>query len=168
MNEGLSAARITAAVKQAGIRFIVALPDRTTSEGVLKPMLRNPDFQVVQVCKEDEGLSICAGLYSAGHRSLMMMQYTGLLDSVNAVRGVCVEGKNPVCMLIGLLGKEPGVPPKQSRRYGLRIVEPVLEALEVQHHLVEVDADIGKIQPAIERAYADSVPLALLIGASPR
>lgn len=168
MNEGLSAARITAAVKQAGIRFIVALPDRTTSEGVLKPMLRNPDFQVVQVCKEDEGLSICAGLYSAGHRSLMMMQYTGLLDSVNAVRGVCVEGKNPVCMLIGLLGKEPGVPPKQSRRYGLRIVEPVLEALEVQHHLVEVDADIAKIQPAIERAYADSAPLALLIGASPR
>lgn len=168
MNEGLSAARITAVVKQAGIRFIVALPDRTTSEGVLKPMLRDPDFQVVQVCKEDEGLSICAGLYSAGHRSLMMMQYTGLLDSVNAVRGVCVEGKNPVCMLIGLLGKEPGVPPKQSRRYGLRIVEPVLDALEVRHHLVEVDADIGKIQPAIERAYADSAPLALLIGASPR
>lgn len=167
-DEGLSAATIIAALKQAGIRFIVALPDRTTSEYVLKPMLKDPDFRVVQVCKEDEGLSICAGLYSAGHRSLMMMQYTGLLDSINALRGVAMEGRNPVCMLVGLLGKEPGVPPKQSARYGLRIVEPVLDAMHVPHHLVEEGADIGKIQPAIDKAYAESAPVVLLVGASPR
>ena len=166
--EHLSATRIIAAVKQAGIRFIVALPDRTTSEGVLKPMLIDPDFQVVQVCKEDEGLSICSGLYSAGHRSLMMMQYTGLLDSVNALRGVAVEGKNPICMLVGLLGKEPGVPPKQSARYGLRIVEPILDAMSISHHLVETNDDLAKIEPAISKAYRESSPVVLLVGASPR
>lgn len=166
--ENLSATLIIAAVRQAGIRFIVALPDRTTSEGVLKPMLKDPDFQVVQVCKEDEGLSICAGLHSAGHRSLMMMQYTGLLDSVNALRGVAMEGKNPICMLVGLLGKEPGVPPKQSARYGLRIVEPILDAMSIAHHLVEAGGDVAKIEPAIAKAYSDSSPVVLLVGASPR
>ena len=168
MADGLSGTQIITALKQAGIRFIVALPDRTTSEYVLKPMLNDPDFHVVQVCKEDEGLSICASLYSAGHRSLMMMQYTGLLDSINAVRGVAMEGRNPVCMLVGLLGKEPGVPPKKSARYGLRVVEPVLDAMGVAHHLVELGADIGQIQPAIDKAYAESAPVALLVGASPR
>ena len=166
--EHLSATRIISAVKQAGIRFIVALPDRTTSEAVLKPMLIDPDFQVVQVCKEDEGLSICAGLHSAGHRSLMMMQYTGLLDSVNALRGVAMEGKNPTCMLVGLLGKEPGVPPKQSARYGLRIVEPILDAMSIAHHLVETDEDLVKIENAIAKAYSESSPVVLLVGASPR
>jgi len=168
MAERLSGAQIIAAIKHAGIRFVVALPDRTISEHVLKPMLKNPDFRVVQVCKEDEGLSICAGLYSAGHRSLMMMQYTGLLDSINSLRGVAVEGRNPVCMLVGLLGKEPGVAPTKSARYGLRIVEPVLDAMGVPHHLVEEVADIGKIKPAIEKAYAESSPVVLLVGASPR
>ncbi|MFM9968094.1 MAG: hypothetical protein ACKVQK_06810 [Burkholderiales bacterium] len=165
---GLEGGAIINAIKQAGIRFVVALPDRTISEKVLKPMLEDPDFQVVQVCKEDEGLSICAGLHSAGHRSLMMMQYTGLLDSVNALRGVAMEGKNPICMLVGLLGKEPGVPPKQSARYGLRIVEPVLEAMNITHHLVETNGDIEKIGAAIEKSYGESSPVVLLVGASPK
>lgn len=168
MNEPLSAQRIIAAIKSAGIRFIVALPDRTTSEAVLKPMLRDSDFQVVQVCKEDEGLSVCAGLYSAGHRAVLVMQYTGLLDSVNALRGVAVEGKNPICMLVGLLGKEPGVPPTQSKRYGLRVVEPVLDAMEVKHTLIETNDHVEQIAPAIEGAYGTSSPVVMLVGASPK
>ena len=168
MANELDAAGIIAAIKQAGIRFIVALPDRTTTEGLLKPMLKDPEFRVVQVCKEDEGLSICAGLYSSGHRALLLMQYTGLLDSINALRGVAVECKNPVCMMVGLLGKEPGVPPTQSQRYGLRIVEPVLDAMEVGHELVETNMDIAKIGPAIEKSYTDLAPVVLLIGVSPK
>ena len=58
----LRAADLITAIKSAGIRFIVALPDRTTSEHLLKPMLTDPELRVVQVCKEDEGVSICSGL----------------------------------------------------------------------------------------------------------
>ena len=71
-------------------------------------------------------------------------------------------------MLVGLLGKEPGVAPKQSKRYGLRIVEPVLESMEVEHRLVEVNRDIEKIGPAIEFAYGKQAPVVLLVGASPK
>jgi len=168
MSKVLSAAEVIASIKQSGIRFVVALPDRTTTEGLLKPMLKDPEFQVVQVCKEDEGLSICAGLHAAGHRSIMMMQFTGLLDSVNTLRGVAMEGKNPICMLVGLLGKEAGVPPTQSARYGIRIVEPVLDAMKVPHLLIEDGGDVAMIQPAIDKAYAGSSCVALLFGASPK
>jgi len=154
-------------IKRAGIRFIVALPDRTTSEQLLKTMLKDSDFQVVQVCKEDEGVSICSGLYAAGHRSLLLMQYTGLLDSINAVRGVAVQGKNPVCMMVGMLQKEPGVPPTQSKRYGLRIVEPILDAMQVKHHHIEAPGEVDTIVPAVDEAYAESRPVVMLIGREP-
>jgi len=154
-------------VKRAGIRFVVALPDRTTSERLLKPMLRDPELRVVQVCKEDEGVSVSSGLYAAGHRALLLIQYTGLLDSLNAMRGVAVEGKNPVCFMVGLLGKEPGIPPTESKRYGLRIVEPVLDAMQVEHHLIEASADVEKIVPAVERAYERLAPVVMLIGREP-
>ena len=167
-NPPLKAADIIREVKRAGIRFVVALPDRTTSEHLLKPMLRDPELRVVQVCKEDEGISISSGLYSAGHRALLLIQYTGLLDSLNAMRGVAVEGQNPVCFMVGLLGKEPGVPPTRSKRYGLRIVEPILDAMGIEHHLIETNGDIGKIAPAVERAYERSLPVVLLIGREPR
>ena len=155
-------------IKKAGIRFIVALPDRVTSHYLLKSILRDPDFKVVQVCKEDEGISICSGLFSAGHRSLMMMQYTGLLDSVNSLRGVAIEGKNPVCMLVGLLGKEPGVAPTQSQKYGVKIIEPILDAMGIEHHWVEESGDTQKIVPAIEKAYAATQPMAVLVGREPQ
>src|SRR5258707_12375510 len=93
----------TKQIKKARIYFVVALPDRVTSHHLLKTIMRDPDFKVVQVCKEDEGISVCSGLFAAGHRSLMMMQYTGLLDSVNSLRSVAVEGENPGCMLLVLL-----------------------------------------------------------------
>ena len=164
----LSALDLIQAIKRAGIRFIAALPDRTTSEHLLKPLLVDPMLRVVQVCKEDEGVSICSGLYAAGQRALLLMQYTGLLDSVNALRGVAMEGKNPVCMMVGLLNKEPGVPPIQSKHYGIMVVEPVLDAMQIEHLLIEAPHDVEKIVPAIETAYARSLPVVMLIGKEPR
>jgi sulfopyruvate decarboxylase subunit alpha len=163
----LQAADLIKAIKRSGIRFIVALPDRTTSEHLLKPMMQDPELRVVQICKEDEGVSICSGLYAAGQRALLLMQYTGLLDSVNALRGVAMEGQNPVCMMVGLLNKEPGVPPTQSKRYGVRIVEPVLDAMEIEHHWIEAPEDVDTIVPAIDRAYARLLPVVMLIGREP-
>lgn len=167
MESAIKAVDIIREIKRAGIRFIVALPDRVTSERLLKPMLADPEFRVVQVCKEDEGMSICSGLYAAGHRALLLIQYTGLLDSLNAMRGVAIEGSNPICFMVGLLGKEPGVPPTQAKRYGIRVVEPVLDAMQIEHELIETESDSAKIVPAIERAYERLAPVVMMIGREP-
>ena len=95
----LTAAAIASEIKRAGIHFVVALPDRVTSQHLLKGMLSDGDFHVVQVCKEDEGVSLCSGLYAAGKRSVLMMQYTGLLDSINSIRGIGVEVRQLIVLL---------------------------------------------------------------------
>ena len=154
--------------RRAGIRFVVALPDRVTSHHLLKGLIDDSEFKVVQVCKEDEGISICSGLYAAGQKSVFMMQYTGFLDSINAIRGVAVEGHFPVCMIVGLLGKEPDVAPTKSKKYGVKIIEPILDVMGIEHHLIERDSDCTQIAPVIENAFANSSPTAILIGREPR
>lgn len=79
-----------------------------------------------------------------------------------------MEGKNPVCMMVGLLNKEPGMPPTQSKHYGVRVVEPVLDAMQIQHHLIEAPDDVEKVVPAIEAAYARFMPVVMLIDKEPR
>lgn len=164
----LSAQAVKQEFKRAGIHFVVALPDRVTSHYLLKGLLADPEYKVVQVCKEDEGVSICSGLYAAGHKSVFMMQYTGFLDSINAIRGVAVEGHFPVCMIVGLLGKEADVAPTQSKKYGVKIIEPILDVMGIEHHLIERDVDTQQIAPAIEKAFKNSSPVAILIGREPR
>jgi sulfopyruvate decarboxylase subunit alpha len=154
-------------IAASGVEFVVSVPDITTSEGLLRPLAKASRPRLIRVCKEDEGVGICAGLAYTGERALLLIQQTGLLDSINAVRGVAVEYALPICMMVGLLEKEPGVPPRQSKRYGIRIVEPILDAMGIPYHEIETDADIGLIKPAIDKAYAASQPTVLLIGRRP-
>jgi sulfopyruvate decarboxylase subunit alpha len=65
------------------------------------------------------------------------------------------------------LQHDPDRAPRQSSRYGVRIVEPILDDMGIAHHLVSVDADVALIKPAIDKAYAESHPVAFLIGRGP-
>jgi sulfopyruvate decarboxylase TPP-binding subunit len=163
----LSGADIIREIVASGVDFVVSVPDITTSEGLLRQLAQMPTPRLIRVCKEDEGVGICAGLAYTGKRALLLIQQTGMLDSINAIRGVAVEYSLPVCMMVGLLEKEPGVPPRQSKRYGVRIVEPILDAMGIAYHEIEEDADVGKIRPAIDAAYAGARPVVLLIGRRP-
>jgi sulfopyruvate decarboxylase subunit alpha len=165
---GLSGDSIIREIVASGIQFVVSVPDITTSEGLLRPLAKGAGPKLVRICKEDEGVAICAGLATAGKRGLLLIQQTGLLDSINAIRGVAVEYSLPICMMVGLLEKEVGVPPRQSKRYGVRIVEPILDAMGIDYHEIEQQDDVAKIRPAIDAAYAQSKPTVVLIGQRPQ
>lgn len=161
---GLAGCDIIAALKRARIEYVVALPDITTSAGLLWPISRDPDFKLVRVCKEDEGVAICAGLAITGHRAGLLIQYTGFLDSLNAIRAIACDYALPICMLIGLLEKEPHVKPRESKRFGVRIMEPILAAMGIDHFCLEGAPDTALLPPAIDRAFASARPLAALVG----
>jgi sulfopyruvate decarboxylase subunit alpha len=165
---GLSGESIIREIKASGIEFVISVPDITTSEGLLRPLAKLTEPRLIRICKEDEGVAICAGLSFTGKRGLLLIQQTGLLDSINAIRGNAVEYQLPICMMVGLLEKEVGVMPRQSKKYGVRIVEPILEAMGIGYHNIEEDADVAKIRPAIDKAYADSKPTVILIGQRPK
>jgi sulfopyruvate decarboxylase TPP-binding subunit len=147
--------KIIAAVKAAGVEFILSVP------------ANDAQFRLVRVCKEDECIGIASGLYYSDKRALTLIQYTGFLDSLNAIRAVAVEYRQPICMMVGLLGHEPERLPNESGRYGVRILEPICDAMGIPHHLISEDADVAKIKPAIDKAYADSFPVVMLVGRSP-
>jgi sulfopyruvate decarboxylase subunit alpha len=163
----LTGAKIIAAVKQSGVEFILAVPDIVTSAGLLFPIAADKDLKLVRVCKEDECIGIASGLTYADKRALVLIQYTGFLDSLNAIRAVAVEYKQPIVMMVGLLGHEPERLPAESGRYGVRIIEPICDTMGIEHHLLSEDADVAKIRPAIEKAYAGSAPVVFLVGRRP-
>ena len=158
---------IIAAIKASGIEYILSVPDITTSAGLLAPIARDKDFKLIRVCKEDECIGIGTGLAYSGKRSLTLIQHTGFLDSINAIRGVAVEYNQPICMMIGLLQHDPDKTPRESSRYGVRIVEPILDDMGITHHVINTDADVGQIKPAIDKAYAELRPVAFLVSRGP-
>lgn len=166
-SETLSGRGIIAAVKQAGVRYVAAVPDIHTAKGLLIPIGADPDLTVIRTCKEDECLGIAAGLSYGDKRCLILIQYTGFWYAMNAIRGVAVEQSLPICLMVGLLNHRPGTDLAQAKRSGLRAIKPALEAFRIPYHLIESERDVAKIAPAIEDAYHAMHPVAILIGRSP-
>jgi len=166
-DDRLDGSEIISQIEASRIEFLVTVPDIVTSDGLLWPLSKRKSVRLLRVCREDEGFGIAAGLSFCNRRALILIQHTGLLDSINALRAVGVEYTLPICLMVGLLGKEPGKPLRESPRYGIATIEPILAAFEVAHHLIETNADAPKIRPAIDQAYDTSRPVVLLIGRRP-
>ena len=158
---------IMQALKSAAVEHIVSVPDIVTSDGLLWPISRDPAFKLLRVCKEDEGVSICGAMSYNDTRALLLMQQTGLMDSLNAIRAIGVDYRLPVCMMVGYQGKEAHLPPSASASYGVRIIEPILDAMQIPYRLIEEPADVEHIPADIEKAYRDSFPFCFLIGRAP-
>ena len=163
----LSGAAIISAIKDAGVDYVLSVPDLHTAQGLLMPIADDPDLNLIRVCKEDECLGISAGLSYGDKRAVVLIQYTGFLYAMNSIRAIAAEHRKPICLMVGLLGKAPGVAPRDAKRIGVRAVEPMLDIMGIPRQLIETDADVPLIAPAIIDAYENEYPTALLIGRRP-
>ena len=158
---------IIEAIKQARIEFIVSVPDIVTSDGLLWPISKDPDLKLVRVCKEDEGVSICGAMSYNETRAMLLMQQTGLMDSLNSIRAIGMDYQLPICMMVGLQGKEPHLKSNESGAYGVRIIEPILKTMEIPYRSIESSDDLQHIEADIDQAYKTSSCFVFLIGRSP-
>ena len=159
----LGGASILNALKAAGIEYVISVPDLTTSEGVLRPLAKDTHLKLVRVCREEEAVGICAGLLAGGKRAAILIQYTGFLASMNAIRAIAMEYRQPICMLVGLLFADTPEDPQQSANYGVNRMIPLIEALGMPWQLARNDDEAAAIAPALTRAFERSEPLTVLI-----
>jgi sulfopyruvate decarboxylase TPP-binding subunit len=159
----LRGASILDALKAAGIEYVISVPDLTTSEGVLRPLARDTQLKLVRVCREEEAIGICAGLLAGGKRAAILIQYTGFMASMNAIRAIAMEYGQSICMLVGLLFADAPEDPRQSSNYGVNRMIPLIEALGMPYRLARNDDEAAAIAPALARAFERSEPLTVLI-----
>jgi sulfopyruvate decarboxylase subunit alpha len=158
---------IIQAIVNSGVENVIALPDIVTCESTLWPILSDNRLTLTQICKEDEGVSICAGLSYCDKRSVLLMQHTGFLDSVNAIRAIAVDYQLPIVMIVGLQGMEVDRPLAQSASRGIRILQPICDAMELDNHVLVDDSNVHFIESSIDKAYSHSSPVVLFVARSP-
>ena len=77
-------------------------------------------------------MSIRAGLSYCDRHAVLLIQYTGFLDSMNTIRALAVEYRLLVMMIVGLQLQEDGRPPSASDKLGMRIMEPIMQAMQTR------------------------------------
>ncbi len=156
----LTANKILDQLSVCGITHVVWLPD-SESRFMYDSLLSRPEFTLVPVCREGEAIAIAAGLMLGGKKVVVLHQNTGFFESGDSIRGLSLDLHLPLLMLIGYRGWQRNHPLTDSAAI---FTEPILNAWNIRHYLIENDEDAEKIATGYEEAQKTNNPVVILIG----
>jgi sulfopyruvate decarboxylase subunit alpha len=156
----LDAARtIVEGLKRAGINLVATLPDVNLAE-LLGAVDEDGDILHVPLCREEEGIGICAGGYLVGKKGAVIMQNGGLFNSHNAIVSTLLQYQIPVLLLIYYAGD---IGDRTFSTSGA-MTEPALGALGIRYYVLRRTPDaVEMIKRAQVLAEDAKRPVALLL-----
>jgi sulfopyruvate decarboxylase subunit alpha len=154
-----SAAAIVSGLKKAGIDFVATLPDEKMLE-VIRAVEKDAELKHVPLCREEEGVGICAGAYLAGKKTAIIMQNAGFLNSCNALTTTSLQLQIPILMLIYYAGD---IGDRGFTTLGA-VTEPVLQAMGFRSYVLRKREDIDDTLRGAQILADDSKkPVAVLL-----
>jgi sulfopyruvate decarboxylase subunit alpha len=154
-----AAAAILAGLKKAGIDFVATLPDEKMLE-LIRAVERDTELKHVPLCREEEGVGICAGAYLAGKKTAIIMQNAGFLNSCNALTTTSLQFQIPLLMLIYYAGD---IGDRGFTTLG-SITEPVLKAMGFRTYVLRHGDEIEDTLRGAQILAEDSKrPVAVLL-----
>ena len=131
------ATAILAAIKKAGIDFIASLPDINCLD-LIDAFERDSEVEHVPLCREEEGIGICAGARLVGRKPALLMQNAGLLNSCNGIVTTAIQLELPMLLIVYYASD---IGDRGFARVGTATI-PVLDALGVRHYLLRNSEEI--------------------------
>lgn len=140
---------------------MVSLPCVNLSK-IIKMVECDPNIIHVPVTREEEGFGICAGAYMGGKKTAILMQNSGLGNSVNVLASLYKLYQFPILMVMSHRGTEGEF---MSAQIPMGEATPgVLDALEIAYILPKTPEEALKIIPeAWTLAEMGGSPLGILL-----
>lgn len=131
---------VVGGLKKAGVDFVATLPDEKMLE-VIRTVENDAELRHVPLCREEEGIGICAGAYLAGRKTALIMQNAGLLNSCNALTTTSLQFQIPTLLLIYYAGD---LGDRGFTTLGA-VTEPILQALGIRCYILRKVEEIDEI-----------------------
>jgi sulfopyruvate decarboxylase subunit alpha len=121
---------------------------------------RDAEVEHVPLCREEEGIGICAGARLVGKKPALIMQNAGLLNSCNGIVTTGIQLELPMLLIVYYAGD---IGDRGFARVGTATI-PVLEALGVRHYVLR---NVEEIEWTFKNAWIlaedSSRPVAVLL-----
>ena len=150
-------------LRAESVRNLVFLPD-TVMGRLLALAEEDPAFRLVSVHREEEAVGILSGLFMGGQRGAMLVQSSGLGNTLNALGSLAMAYRIPFPLLGSLRGELGEFNPAQLHMG--RAVPGCLDALGIQHVTLRTPVDLETIvSGALKTCYTAEEPFGILLSA---
>jgi sulfopyruvate decarboxylase alpha subunit len=158
----LWASGVCAGVYAAGSRHVLYVPDNPLSHVVRTFEQEYSDVRLVVATREEEAFGIAAGLYLGGARPTVMLQSSGLGNSLNAITSLVLPYQIPMLIVVSMRG-DAGEWNAAQVPMG-RAVRAIFDAIGVPHATVEsADRAAETVRLAGQTAFGTRIPGACLL-----
>ncbi|MBY9003843.1 MAG: sulfopyruvate decarboxylase subunit alpha [Candidatus Lokiarchaeota archaeon] len=147
-------------IKDSGIDFITSVPCQLLKE-ILKIIDDKNEIIYLPVTREEEGVGIAAGAYLGGKKPAVLMQNSGLGNSINAITSLLQYYEIPVIFFISHRGGEEE--PISSHIPMGKITETLLGDITTKYWNISSNKDMSQIKTAINYSNENKVSVAILL-----
>src|SRR4249920_3614790 len=153
---------VCSGVHAAGSRDVVYVPDNPLSHVLRVFEQQFRDVRLTLATREEEAFGIAAGLYLGGRLPTVLLQSSGVGNSLNALTSLLLPYQIPVLMVVSMRG-DSGEWNAAQVPMG-RAVPGILESIGVPHTTVEsADAAAAAVRLAGKSAFGTRITGACLL-----
>ena len=148
--------------KEFNIKTVGYVPDAGLTDLITSCEADN-DINAVVMTTEEEGIGLSAGAWLGGDKSAVLMQSSGVGNTVNAIASIITSCQFPLFMIVTMRGQFGESNPWQIPMG--QAVTPVLKSLGVHVFEVETDKEAAEaIEAGLKMAFVSNAAVAVLIG----
>jgi len=147
-------------IKNSGIDLILSVPC-IMLKGLLEIIEEKKEIQHIPVTREEEGVGIAAGAYLGGKIPAILMQNSGLGNSVNAIKSLLELYKIPVIFIMSHRGAE-GEKIIAQMPMG-QITIDLLNLLTIETFILNSPEKVKDILKAVDKAKKIKKPVAIIL-----
>ncbi len=151
--------KIILELKKSGVNFFLSVPCKLLAN-MIEILEKDKKIFYSAVPREEEGIGICAGAYLGNKFPCLMMQNTGIGNSVNAIVSLLQLYQMPIVLLISYRGT---IGEKISAQAGMaKVTKQILNLLNIPILHCSSEKDIKKIYNIATHARIMESPVAIL------
>lgn len=145
----------------AGVRQVAYVPDAGLTK--LIERCRNDNaIETVMCATEEEGIGLAAGAWLGGQKAVVLMQSSGVGNTVNAVASLTASAHFPLFAIVTMRGQWGEGNPWQVPMG--QAVKPVLEAVGVKVFQADTAEDVGAmVEAGLRMAFSSEQAVAVLV-----
>ena len=146
-------------LKKNGVNFFLSVPCKLLSNMIMI-LEKDKDIFYSSVPREEEGVGICAGAYLGNKLPCILLQNTGLGNSLNAIVSLLKYYKIPTIFLVSYRGT-PGETVAAQYQMG-KITKKILFVMNIPTIHCNKFKDLNKISNLIKKSKKIKSPVAIL------
>ena len=145
----------------AGVRQVAYVPDAGLTR-LIERCREDNAIETVMCATEEEGIGLAAGAWLGGQKSAVLMQSSGVGNTINAIASLITSAHFPLFTIVTMRGQWGEGNPWQVPMG--QAVAPVLQAVGVKVFEAQTNEEVGAmIESGLRMAYSTDQAIAVLV-----